>query len=90
MVNDVVDMELLRAQIRDYIQQNFLFGDDGSSLDDAMPLIAGGILDATGVVELVLFLEETYGITVAESELQPTHFETVDAIVEYTAGKLAE
>lgn len=90
MANDVVDVELLRAQIRDFIQQNFLFGDDGSRLDDAAPLIERGILDATGVVELVLFLEETYGITVAESELQPDHFETVDAIVAYAAGKLAE
>ena len=90
MVNDVVDVDLLRAQIRDFIGQNFLFGDDGSSLDDTAPLIEQGILDATGVVELVLFLEETYGITVAESELQPSHFETVDAIVAYTADKLAE
>lgn len=89
MVSHAVDVELLRAQIRDYIEQNFLFGDDGSSLDDAAPLIERGILDATGVVELVLFLEETYGITIAESELEPEHFETVDAIVAYVAGKLA-
>ena len=90
MVNDVVDVDLLRAQIRDFIGQNFLFGDDGSSLDDAAPLIEQGILDATGVVELVLFLEETYDITIPEGELQPEHFETVGAIVEYVAGKLAE
>lgn len=90
MVDDVVDMDLLRAQVRDFIGQNFLFGDDGSSLDDAAPLMEQGILDATGVVELVLFLEETYGITVAESELRPEHFETVDAIAAYVAGKLAE
>ena len=89
MVSHAVDVDLLRAQIRDYIEQNFLFGDDGSSLDDAAPLIERGILDATGVVELVLFLEETYGITIAESELEPEHFETVDAIVAYVAGKLA-
>jgi acyl carrier protein len=90
VVNDVVDVDLLRAQIRDYIQQNFLFGDDDSSLDDAAPLMERGILDATGVVELVLFLEETYGIAVSESELEPEHFETVDAIVAFVAGKLAE
>ncbi len=90
MVNEVVDIEVLRAQIRDFIEQNFLFGADESSLDDAAPLIEQGILDATGVLELVLFCEETYGIVVAESELQPEHFETVDAIVAYVAGKLGE
>jgi acyl carrier protein len=89
VTNDVVDVEMLRAQIRDFIQQNFLFGDDGSGLDDAAPLIETGILDATGVVELVLFLEETYDITVAESELQPDHFETINAIVDYVVSKLA-
>ncbi len=88
MVNDVVDVELLRAQVRDFIEQNFLFGADESSLDDTAPLIEQGILDATGVVELVLFLEETYGIVVAESELEPEHFESVDAIVAYVAAKL--
>lgn len=88
MVNDVVDVDMLRAQVRDFIQQNFLF-DDGSRLDDNAPLVEGGILDATGVVELVLFLEETYGIAIAESELEPEHFATVDAIVGFVAGKLA-
>lgn len=90
MVNDVVDLELLRAQVRDFIQQNFLFGADDASLNDTAPLIEQGILDATGVVELVLFLEETYGIAVAETELQPEHFETVDAIVAYVSSKLGE
>ena len=89
-MNDTVDVDLLRAQVRDFIEQNFLFGADDASLDDAAPLIEQGILDATGVVELVLFLEETYGIAVAESELQPEHFESVDAIVAYVAGKLAK
>lgn len=87
-MNDLVDVDLLRAQVRDYIQQNFLFGDDGSSLDDAAPLLEQGILDETGVLELVLFLEETYNITVTEDELLPEHFDAVDGIVSFVAGKL--
>ena len=88
-MNDVVDADLLRAQVRDYIQQNFLFGDAGGSLNDAAPLVEQGILDQTGVLELVLFLEETYGIAVAEDELRPEHFDTVDGIVSFVAAKLA-
>jgi acyl carrier protein len=89
MVNDVVDVDLLRAQVRDYIQQNFLFGDGGGVLDDAASLVEHGILDQTGVLELVLFLEETYGITVAEDELAPEHLDTVDGIVSFVTAKLA-
>ncbi|MFI5272714.1 MAG: acyl carrier protein [Ktedonobacterales bacterium] len=88
-MNDVVDVDLLRAQIRDYIQQNFLFGAGDVSLDDDASLLEQGILDSTGVVELVLFLEETYGIAVGEAELALEHFDTINDIVDFVAVKIA-
>jgi acyl carrier protein len=84
-----LDVNLIREQIRDYIARNFLFGSDASALDDGASLVEQGIVDDTGVLELVLFVEETYGVQATEDELLPENFDSVDNIVEYVAGKLA-
>ena len=85
-----LNVNLIREQIRDYIARNFLFGSDASTLDDGASLVEQGIVDDTGVLELVLFVEETYGVQATEDELLPENFDSVDNIVEYVATKLGE
>ena len=84
------EREIIREQVRDFLQTNFLFADDTQTLDDDMSLAAQGILDGTGVLELVLFVEETYGLHVEEEDLQPENFDTVTSVVEYIAEGLSE
>ena len=73
-------------EIRNYIVDNFLFG-DGKDLDQDTSFLENGILDSTGIMELVAFVEKTYAIKVEDEELLPENFDTISAIAEYLKRK---
>ncbi len=75
--------ESIKQTIRSFIVENFLFGDEAALPTDADSLIAGGIIDSTGVLELVAFIEEQFGFTVADSDIVPANLDTIDAIAGY-------
>ncbi len=77
----------VRAQLRDFIVDNFMMGQDGTALTDAGSLLELGIIDSTGVLELVGFLEETFQITVEDDDLVPNNLDSVDNLVKYVQGK---
>lgn len=77
----------LRSAIHEYIVENFLFGRD--EIGNDTPLVSSGILDSTGVLELVLFLEEGLGLSVSDDEVLPEHFDSVDALAHFAARKAA-
>lgn len=87
---NVIDTALIREQIRDFVQQNFLFGSDVSRLDDSTSFLEQGIVDSTGILELVLFCEETYGFSVDAADLLPENFDSVRSITEYVARRLGD
>ncbi len=78
-----------RQKIRRYLLENFLFSTDESALDDGDSLIRGGILDSTGIHELVLFIEEEFGIAIAPEEMTPANFDSIDAVDAFVSGKRA-
>lgn len=78
-----------RRQIKKFIIQNFLFSDDETTLGDDDPLIRGGIVDSTGIHELVLFLEENFRISVTPDEMTPATFESVQSVDRFVTAKLA-
>ncbi len=84
---ETVDVDLIREQIRDFLTVNFLYGED-VQLDDDASLLGQGVLDSTGVLELVLFVEETYGISVDEADLQPENFDSVNRLTDYIAVRI--
>lgn len=73
--------------IRNYIVDNFLFG-QGDDLADDSSFLDKGILDSTGVLELVAHLETTYGIKVSDDELLPDNLDSIDAICAFIESKL--
>ncbi len=79
----------IRKAVKGFVLSNYLFTDDDSKLDDAESLVASGVIDSTGVVELITHLEETFGIKVAEEEMVPDNFESVDRIVAFIESKRA-
>jgi acyl carrier protein len=79
----------LRAELRQFILENFLLTRDDSSLGDADSLTARGILDSTGALELVMHLEERYGITVQDEELHPDNLDSIDRIAAFIERKRA-
>ncbi|MGC9163073.1 MAG: acyl carrier protein [Thiomonas sp.] len=78
-----------QQQIRQYIDSNFLLGARDLAYSDTDSLLDLHILDSTGVLELILFLEQTWGIQVADSEMVPENLDSVAAIAAYVQRKLA-
>jgi acyl carrier protein len=67
--------------------QNFMFG-QGEHLQDTESFLESGLIDSTGVLELVAFLESTYGITVADEDLVPANLDSVERVCGFVEQKL--
>jgi len=73
-------------KIRDYIVDNFLFGDD-QGLDNDTSFLDNGIIDSTGILELVLFLDKEFSIQIADEELLPENLDSINRIVGFLSQK---
>jgi acyl carrier protein len=83
-----MEMNQLREQIRNYIVENFLFGDD-TDLDDSSSFLESGIIDSTGILEVIGFLEEKFSIKVNDDELIPENLDSIVNLINYLDRKLA-
>ncbi len=83
------DFTGIRRQIHEYIEVNFLFDGGPTDLDDAASLVEQGIVDDTGVLELALFVEESWGLTVDPRDLLPENFDSVNALASYVVRRFA-
>ena len=72
--------------IRDFVIENFLFGDD-NNLQNSSSFLENGIVDSTGILELVKFLEETFEINVEDEELVPDNLDSIENVVKYLEQK---
>lgn len=79
-------MEKIKTKIRSFIIENFLFGDDNGLKDDTS-FLDEGIIDSTGVLELVTYLEEEFEIEVEDEELIPENLDSINNIAVYLEGK---
>ena len=77
------------AVIRQFIVENFLFGDDGN-LKEETSFLESGIIDSTGILELVSFLEEKFEISVADEELVPENLDSIANVVAYLTRKMSQ
>jgi acyl carrier protein len=73
-------------QIRDFLASNFYIA-DAKSLSTTESLLDQGIVDSTGVLEVIGFIEETFGITVEDSELLPENLDSIQGIAQFIASK---
>lgn len=76
-------------EIRGYIVENILFG-EGQGLEADTPLHESGILDSTGFLEIITFVEEKFGIEIADSEVVPENLGTLRRLSDFVARKTAE
>ena len=79
----------IKQTIRGYILENFLFTNDESVLQDGDSFLAGGIIDSTGVLEILLFIEETFDIKVNDDEMLPENFDSIDNLFAFVQRKQA-
>jgi acyl carrier protein len=73
--------------IKTFVLENYLFTSDASRLDDEASLMQQGIMDSTGVLEMILHLEQTYGIQVADDEMVPENLDSIANIARFVADK---
>jgi acyl carrier protein len=78
----------IREQVRDFILNNFLDGAEADALVDEASLERAHIVDSARALELIMFLEETFGFEVDNEEATPENFDTVNNIVIYVERKL--
>jgi acyl carrier protein len=78
----------VEAQIKDYIAKNLLF-DEHAEIDGAASLLAMGTIDSTGVMDLVMFLEDEFGIEVDDEDLVPDNLDSVQKLARFVERKRA-
>jgi acyl carrier protein len=79
----------VRSKLREFISNNFLLGKGQSELKDGASFLDSGIVDSTGVLEIVGFLQDTWEINVPDEELLPENLDSVDNLAAYVTKKLA-
>jgi acyl carrier protein len=77
----------LEKEIRDFIVENFLFGADGERIDGKDSFLEKGIIDSTGVLEIINFLESRYGISVVDEDLVAENLDSIENIVGFVTRK---
>ena len=80
-------MSSVKDVITQFIKDNFITGRSTVVIDSSVSLIDSGIMDSTGVLELVEFLEATYNIKIEDEDLIPENLETIDNMVAFLKTK---
>jgi len=78
----------MKDQIRTYIMDNILLGSADISIADDDSFLEKGIIDSTGILELVAFVEDEFDIEVGDEELIPDNFDSIEKLAVYTQGKI--
>ena len=79
--------DALHDTIRRFILENYLFTDDLAQLGLDDSLLGRGIVDSTGMLEVITFLESEYGISIDDAEMTPDNLETIDRIANFVSKK---
>lgn len=76
------------TDLRDFVTQAYLFGDSSRLPGDEVSLLASGILDSTGVLELIEYIESKFQITVLDTETVPENLDSIANLTRYVSGKV--
>ena len=82
-------MALIETEVRQYILDNFLFGRTEVEVSSDASFLDLGIIDSTGVLELVTFLEDKYQIKIEDEELVPANLDSLNGITRFVEAKRA-
>jgi acyl carrier protein len=80
-------MQDIKAQVRQFIADNFIMGAEGMTLGDDDSFLDHHVLDSTGFLELISHLEETYGIKVLDDEMVPENLDCLRSVADFVARK---
>ncbi len=80
-------MDDIRGKLQAFITDNFLFGRLDGAISDDDSLVEGGVVDSTGVLSLVGFLEQSFGVRVQDDEIVPENLDSINRLVAYISRK---
>ncbi|MEQ8854916.1 acyl carrier protein [Gimesia sp.] len=83
-------MNPIQSEIRNFVAENFLFGEDPESLQNDDSFLETGIIDSTGVLELVAFIEDQYHVEVDDDELVPENLDSINRLIDFIDSKIKE
>jgi acyl carrier protein len=72
-----------QKKIRAFVVENLLLGEEENDFSDSQSFLESGLIDSTGILEVIAFLEEEYEITIADEEMVPDNLDSVDNIVAF-------
>lgn len=79
----------LKEQIRTFLTSNY-YVTDLAALDDDASLLDRGIVDSTGMLDIILFIEETFDIKVEHNEMLPDNLDSINRIANFVTRKMGE
>ena len=82
------DTNATERNVRDFVISNFLFGVDDGSLKREDSFLQNGVIDSSGVLEIVAFLEQSYKIKVNDQELTARNLDSIQNVAAYVGRKL--
>ena len=83
-------MPAIENDVREFVSDNFLFGRTNVSIDGDDSLLEEGLIDSTGVLELVTFIEDKFDVTVEDEELVPDNLDSINRLITFIGNKLEE
>ncbi|GAM10592.1 phosphopantetheine attachment site [Geobacter sp. OR-1] len=78
------------SRVREFIVSNFLFGEDGGNLGEDDSFLETGVIDSTGILEVVAWIEEAFGFRVSDADLLPENFDSISRLGNYISRSLAQ
>lgn len=78
-----------KKEIKEFVLENFLFG-DGEMLKEDTDFFKKGIIDSTGILELICFLEESFDITIEDDDITQKNFSSVNSVNNYLTKKITK
>ena len=79
----------IKLEFRTFIQDNFLFGEDSSHINDADSFMDSGVIDSTGILELIEFIEQNSSIKIKDEDLLPENLDSLNNISSFVINKLS-
>jgi acyl carrier protein len=77
----------IQTTVRAFIVESYLFGEDDPDLTEDTSLLESGVVDSTGILELVSFIESTYGFRLPDEDMLPENLDSIDRIAAYVSRR---
>jgi acyl carrier protein len=78
----------VEEQIKEFIKKNLLYSNNGFPCKDDESFLDQGIIDSIGIMQLVVFVEENFNISIEDGEITPMNFDSVTRLAGYVRGKM--